>query len=95
VVLHEGQPVVEERTVPRERVRLDKDTVTEKQQVGEEVRKEQIDLDEGGTDVRDDQPPSHRTRHEAGWWPALAGCGAAAPVVATSASGLRRSHECR
>jgi hypothetical protein len=27
------------------------------QQVGEEVRKEQIDLDEGGTDVRNDRRP--------------------------------------
>ena len=58
MVLHEEQPVVEKRTVPRERVRLDKDTVTEEQQVGEEVRKEQIDLDEGGPDVRDDRRPS-------------------------------------
>jgi hypothetical protein len=58
VVLHKEQPVVEKRTVPRERVRLDKDTVTEEQQVGVEVRKEQIDLDEGGTDVRDDRRPS-------------------------------------
>jgi hypothetical protein len=31
--------------------------VTEEQQVGEEVRKEQIDLDEDGTDVRDDRRP--------------------------------------
>jgi stress response protein YsnF len=57
VVLHEERPVVEKRTVPRERVRLDTDTVTEEQQVGEEVRKEQIDLDEGGTDVRNDRRP--------------------------------------
>ena len=64
MVLHEERPVVEKRTVPRERVRLDKDTVTEEQQVGEEVRKEQIDLDEGGTDVRDDRrpKPSHPPR---------------------------------
>jgi len=52
VVLHEEQPVVEKRTVPRERVRLDKDTVAEEQQVGEEVRKEQIDLDEGAWGAR-------------------------------------------
>jgi uncharacterized protein (TIGR02271 family) len=42
VILHEEQPVVEKRVVPRERVRLDKETVTDRQQVAEEVRKEQI-----------------------------------------------------
>jgi uncharacterized protein (TIGR02271 family) len=45
VVLHEEQPVVEKRMVPKERVRLDKDTVTDQEQVAEEVRKEQIDID--------------------------------------------------
>jgi uncharacterized protein (TIGR02271 family) len=34
VVLHEEEPVVEKRVVPRERVRLDKETVTEQEQVG-------------------------------------------------------------
>jgi uncharacterized protein (TIGR02271 family) len=43
VVLHEEQPVVEKRAVPKERVRLSKDTVTEEAQVSEEVRKEQIE----------------------------------------------------
>ena len=37
--------MVEKRTVPKERVRLDKDTVTDEQQVSEEVRKEQIETD--------------------------------------------------
>ena len=45
VVLHEEQPVVEKRTVPKERVRLEKDSVTEEAQVSEEVRKEQIETD--------------------------------------------------
>ena len=45
VVLHEEQPVVEKQTVPKERVRLEKDTVTDEQQVSEEVRKEQIETD--------------------------------------------------
>jgi uncharacterized protein (TIGR02271 family) len=45
VVLHEEQPVVQKQTVPKERVRLDKDTVTEEQTVSEEVRKERIDVD--------------------------------------------------
>jgi stress response protein YsnF len=57
VVLHEERPVIDKEVVPRERVRLDTDTVTEEQQVGEEVRKEQIDLDEGGADVRNDRRP--------------------------------------
>jgi uncharacterized protein (TIGR02271 family) len=45
VVLHEERPVVEKETVPVERVRLDKDTVTENVTVNEEVRKENIDTD--------------------------------------------------
>ena len=49
VVLHEEQPVVEKRAVPKERVRLQKDTVTDERQVADEVRKERI---EGDTDPR-------------------------------------------
>jgi uncharacterized protein (TIGR02271 family) len=45
VVLTEEQPVVEKRAVPKERVRLEKDTVTEQQTVSEDVRKEQIETD--------------------------------------------------
>ena len=45
VVLHEEQPVVEKRAVPKERVRLDKETVVDEAQVSEEVRKEQIEAD--------------------------------------------------
>jgi uncharacterized protein (TIGR02271 family) len=48
VVLHEEQPVVEKRAVPKERVRLDKDTVTDEHEVSEEVRKEQIEVDDAG-----------------------------------------------
>jgi uncharacterized protein (TIGR02271 family) len=46
VILREEEPVVEKRVVPRERVRLDKDTVTDEERVAEEVRKEQIDVDD-------------------------------------------------
>jgi uncharacterized protein (TIGR02271 family) len=46
VVLHEEEPVVEKRTVPKERVRLGKETVTDEEQVAEEIRKEQIDIDD-------------------------------------------------
>jgi len=44
VVLREEEPVVEKRVVPKERVRLDKDTVTGEERVAEELRKEQIDV---------------------------------------------------
>ncbi len=46
VTLHEERPVVDKETVPVERVRLDKDTVTEDVTVNEEVRKERIETDE-------------------------------------------------
>jgi uncharacterized protein (TIGR02271 family) len=45
VTLHEETPVVEKRAVPKERVRLDTETITEERQVAEEVRKEQIQVD--------------------------------------------------
>jgi uncharacterized protein (TIGR02271 family) len=49
VTLREEEPVVEKRVVPRERVRLDTETVTDERQVAEEVRKEQIEVqDEDG-----------------------------------------------
>ena len=43
VTLHAEQPVVAKETVPVERVRLATETVTENQEVTEQVRKEQID----------------------------------------------------
>jgi uncharacterized protein (TIGR02271 family) len=45
VVLHEERPVVEKQVVPKERVRLDTETVAEERTVSDEVRKEQIDID--------------------------------------------------
>jgi uncharacterized protein (TIGR02271 family) len=45
VVLHEEQAVVDKQAVPKERVRLDKETYTEDQQVSETVRKEEIEMD--------------------------------------------------
>jgi uncharacterized protein (TIGR02271 family) len=50
VVLHEDEVVVDKQTVAKERVRLGTETVTEDQQVSEEVRKEQIQT-EGDTDA--------------------------------------------
>jgi uncharacterized protein (TIGR02271 family) len=45
VTLSEERPVVQKEAVPVERVRLDKDVVTEQQTVNEEVRKEEITFD--------------------------------------------------
>jgi stress response protein YsnF len=45
VVLHEEEPVVEKRAVPKERVRLEKDTVTDEREISEDVRKERIDTE--------------------------------------------------
>ena len=57
VTLCEEEPVVEKRVVPRERVRLDTDTVTQERQVSEEVRKEQIEVEGDRDRLRDDQRP--------------------------------------
>jgi uncharacterized protein (TIGR02271 family) len=51
VILHEERPVVEKETVPVERVRLDKETVTDHVTVDEEVRKERIETD-GDDNIR-------------------------------------------
>jgi uncharacterized protein (TIGR02271 family) len=56
VTLHEEEAVVEKRVVPRERVRLDKDTVTDERQVSEEVRKEQIEVDGDQDQLRRQDP---------------------------------------
>jgi uncharacterized protein (TIGR02271 family) len=45
VTLREEEVVVGKRAVPKERVRLDTETVTDERQVSEEVRKEQIEVD--------------------------------------------------
>jgi uncharacterized protein (TIGR02271 family) len=52
LTLSEEEVVVDKRVVPKERVRLDKDVVTEERPVTEEVSKEQIDVEgdvEAGT----------------------------------------------
>jgi stress response protein YsnF len=54
IVLHAERPVVRTETVPVERVRMGKQTVTEQQQVDGQVRKEQIELD---TDPDPDPDP--------------------------------------
>ena len=45
VVLHAEEAVAEKHPVPKERVRLDKDVVTDEQTVSDEVRQERIDVD--------------------------------------------------
>jgi uncharacterized protein (TIGR02271 family) len=49
VVLREEEPVVQKRAVPKERVRLDKETVTGQDRVEEELRKEQIEVHDEDT----------------------------------------------
>ena len=45
VTLHEEEVVTEKRAVPKERVRMDKQTVTDEESVSEQVRKEQIEAE--------------------------------------------------
>ena len=59
VVLSAETPVVEKDVVAKERVRLDKDTVTEQVEVSESVQKEQIETD-GATDVDTDRDRDRR-----------------------------------
>jgi uncharacterized protein (TIGR02271 family) len=51
VTLHEERVVTHTETVPVERVRLGKETVTEEEQVNETVRKERIDSEGAGIDA--------------------------------------------
>jgi uncharacterized protein (TIGR02271 family) len=52
VVLHAEEPVAEKRVVPKERVRLDKDTEVEEHTISEDVRREEIDVDDEGRGIR-------------------------------------------
>jgi uncharacterized protein (TIGR02271 family) len=45
VTLHAERPVVEKEAVPVERVRLDKETVTDQERVSADVRKEELEVD--------------------------------------------------
>jgi uncharacterized protein (TIGR02271 family) len=55
VTLREEEVVVDKRAVPKERVRLDTETVTDERQVSEEVRKEQIQVEGDRDRLRDDR----------------------------------------
>ncbi|WP_375474705.1 DUF2382 domain-containing protein [uncultured Jatrophihabitans sp.] len=52
VTLHAERPVVQKEAVPVERVRLATETVTDQEQVSEEVRQERIDVEGDGTATR-------------------------------------------
>jgi uncharacterized protein (TIGR02271 family) len=63
VTLHAERPVVDVEAVAVERVRLGKETVTDQETVGGEVRKEEIELDRGdtvGDELRDDVRTNRR-----------------------------------
>ena len=45
IVLHEEEIVTQKRAVPKERVRLTKDTVTDEETVSAEIRKEEIEVE--------------------------------------------------
>jgi len=45
VTLSEERPVVDKKTVPVERVRLDKETVTDEERIAADIRKEKIDVE--------------------------------------------------
>jgi uncharacterized protein (TIGR02271 family) len=55
VTLHAEEPVVEKEVVPKERVRLETDTVTEQRSVSEEVRKERIEPAGDGDAAREER----------------------------------------
>ena len=46
IQLHEEQPVVDKRVVPKERVRIGKQVVRDQEQISEPVRKEQIEVEQ-------------------------------------------------
>jgi len=60
VVLHEEEAAVGKEVVAKERIRLDKETVVENQQVSEDVRKEKIEVDDSTGTVRDQDRPKDR-----------------------------------
>jgi uncharacterized protein (TIGR02271 family) len=55
IVLTEERPVVQKETVPVERVRLEKESVTTQQQVTEDVRHEEIVTDDSRATGRTDR----------------------------------------
>jgi uncharacterized protein (TIGR02271 family) len=52
VILHEERPVVQKEVVAKERVRLSTETVSGEETVSDEIRKEQIDVDDADVNRR-------------------------------------------
>ncbi len=65
VTLRAEEAVVDKQVVPKERIRLDKDVVTEERQVSEEVRKEQIEIEGDGVDADRGRTDADRDRTDA------------------------------
>jgi uncharacterized protein (TIGR02271 family) len=59
MTLMREEAVAEKVTVPRERVRLDKEVIEEQQTISDEVRRERIEV-EGDTEVRGDESAHER-----------------------------------
>ncbi len=66
VTLTAERPVVAKETIPVERIRLAKDTVTEEQTVTEEVRKEQIELEDEPAPAPPRAAATSASRHSTG-----------------------------
>lgn len=49
--LREEEPVVEKRVVPKEQIGIERDVETEQRMVGDDVRKERIDVDDDADDL--------------------------------------------
>ncbi|WP_110944071.1 PRC and DUF2382 domain-containing protein [Streptomyces niger] len=61
ITLHREEAVIRKETVPYERVRLETDRVTEQQEVSTEVRREQLEFDDGTTGDTGRTGPGDRT----------------------------------
>ncbi|WP_129339751.1 DUF2382 domain-containing protein [Cellulomonas endophytica] len=62
VILTEERPVIATETVPVERVRLDKETVTDTETVTAQTRHEEVELDDAGTTTRGTTAGTDRDR---------------------------------
>ena len=51
-MLHEEEVVAEKQAVPKERISLEKDQVTDDRHVSETLRKEQVDVDDDREEQR-------------------------------------------
>ena len=94
VTLHAERPVVEKEAVPVERVRLDKETVSDQERVSADVRKEEVEVDGGtggtgrtaGGDDRAASPFPRRPRASSAY-PCLAPTAASLARIRTEGAG--------